>query len=169
MYGKEHNGGGLWQRAFLDGSMDRDDAYTFCTNMNREDNILAICRPYIDSTDPEFKDFKRWLFSINMTYIPVTRESSDDGTFREHTRVMTSSGLDFDDEWQNLIPETGLCDDMDARESVRSRAMGVTLVDMTWRRSKHLFDTVIKVLEGRTRRVPVTGAVGQPQDHHRWS
>jgi hypothetical protein len=75
-----------------------------------------------------------------------------DGTFKSGTNVPFIS-TSIEENWLNLLPETGLLRDTDTRGHDSLHVVAVQVVDMTWV-DLRLFKNVIEVLSGKSQRVP---------------
>jgi hypothetical protein len=130
------------QRAYISGMMDRLHAKEFVRRANLVDGLLAFrCefKDYIDG-QPE---------QVSPTSIPVTLNENKAGAIQYHT-FMPLETADISSVWWNLLPETGLKDDVSAMNRVKKGSVMVSLVDMKWCRRRWLFTKVVNLLQDDT-------------------
>jgi hypothetical protein len=142
----EKHRGVMWQRSYVTGFMSREKAVSFKLYMDLVGGAAVhVC---------EFskKGPTNAMFS-NAYRVPATRFTMADGTFKSGTNVPFIS-TSIEENWLNLLPETGLSRDTDTRDIIAPHVVAVQVVDMTWGRPTWLFKNVIEVLSGKSQRVP---------------
>jgi hypothetical protein len=126
------------QRAYIDGLMDRSRAKAFVKRANLVDGMLA--------TWCEFTDFVEGGKSVMVpSSVPVTRVHFVDGSM-EYTTWSPFRPRDISSVWWNLLPETGLVDDVATMNRVKKVAVAVSLMDLKWGRERWLFKKSVELL-----------------------
>jgi hypothetical protein len=130
------------QRAYISGMMDRSYAKEFVRRANLVDGLLAFWCEFKDYIDGQPEQ-------LSPSSIPVKFNEDNAGTIRYETYTPQEI-LDFTTVWWNLLPETGLCDDVSAMNRVKKGVVHVRLVDMIWCRQRWLFNKVVELLQDVT-------------------
>lgn len=124
-----------WQRAYLCGFVSMTIAARLFAKLDLVDGLVVLIGPHARASE---------AWNATAPRLTLTRQGKD--LQYPCTRQPLANMPSFQNDWINMIPETGLCDDKVAMRAVAKDAVSFTAVDMVWGRRTWLFAKVINAL-----------------------